>query len=115
MTNWEALQQPAAFGYWGQLGSVQGYCGGLGGLFGGGVSTGWREYPDWRTLNPNEWHSWMYCAPPDDKLIQWTRNSWNSPHTGYAHELRPEDDISDLRWRLTGIAKHEMEDKWWTE
>ena len=68
-------------------------------LLGSAISAGVTE------TNPDGWRNWIGDEPPEGKLIQWWREEWDKPTTGYAHEISPYANINGLYWRLTGIAK----------
>jgi len=73
------------------------------GLFGPGYSPYFHE--GWAGTAPDGWRNWMGDTPPEGKLIQWWREEWDKPTTGYAHEISPYANVTGLYWRLTGIAK----------
>jgi hypothetical protein len=56
-------------------------------------------------LTPDGWRNWIGDTPPEGKLIQWWREEWDKPTTGYSHEINPYANINGLYWRLTGIGK----------
>lgn len=58
-----------------------------------------------KTESAEGWTSWMYEHPPYGVMIQWWREGWDSPETGYAGDISPYANVSGLYWRLTGIGR----------
>jgi hypothetical protein len=54
----------------------------------------------------------MYTFPPENILLQFKIENSEFPSTwsGYA-DFPPEFNIASLKWRLTGIGKHQLENQ----
>jgi len=84
----------------------EGQIGGLGAYLGPECNNFWSSLLLGFAGTPLEgWRNWIGDAPPEGKLIQWWREEWDKPTTGYSSEISPYANINGLYWRLTGIAK----------
>lgn len=91
--------------------------GGLADLIGQGISSD-PSGQLYNSLNPPQpdsegWNDYMYSFPPENVLLQFkqqrseiTAQVW----TGYA-DFPYEFNVANLKWRLTGIGKHQLEHK----
>jgi hypothetical protein len=66
------------------------------------------------TCAPDEdgWYDYIKMGPPERKLCQFKQYDDGEPWVGYASDFHPEFNISYLKWKLTGIARTQDEDKW---
>jgi hypothetical protein len=59
-------------------------------------------------MNGINWTSYEFQRAPRTLLCQFRRKD-GFAHTGYAKDFQPEFNIAGLEWRLTGIARTELE------
>ena len=58
------------------------------------------------------WYAYIYGAPPKDALCQFKQDVEGyigGPWVGYSSDFSPEFNVAYLKWRLTGIARMQLE------
>jgi hypothetical protein len=63
-------------------------------------------------MNGETWTQYALQPPSRDLLCQFRRHADQGPagwFVAYARDFRPEFNISGLEWRLTGIAREELD------
>ena len=87
-----------------QIGATSGFGGFWNSLFGpiGGLGVS-SPGPD-----KDGWHEYCYTQPSPDLLCQFKYYDDGEPWVGY-DDLSPEANIGYLKWRLTGIARMQLE------
>lgn len=59
-------------------------------------------------MNEFDWTDYTATPAPRTLLCQFRRRD-GFAHTGYAKDFLPEFNVAGLEWRLTGIARTELE------
>ena len=59
-------------------------------------------------MNGETWTSYEFQRAPTDFLCQFRRED-GFTHIGYAKDFLPEFNISGLEWKLTGIAREQLD------
>ena len=60
-------------------------------------------------MNGLDWTDYMFQPAPRSLLCQFRRKEWAEIHVGYAKDFRPEFNVAGLEWKLTGIAREQLD------
>jgi hypothetical protein len=60
-------------------------------------------------MNGEDWTDYVFQSAPRTLLCQFRRKEWSKVHVGYAKDFPPESNIAGLEWKLTGIAREQLD------